>query len=306
MTDAIKYPENFDKYPQNVKDIIEKDILTRGEDDPVRIAYNVSLQLHKGQKRKGIFKPDYITHPLQVYDLVKKCIESKCVGSEKFPDLDVTLVAALLHDGIEDYKKDDVKKYMALISAGMDPKDAGVNPYVAHEEAENIIKEAFSDRKFADKLLKLVHEVTNPAEFTDEVGKEISKIEWQVKKIKNVSTNAKLIKICDKTMSTVSNIEEVPNWRYKKLGDNIKESVAVVNAAQENVEKSDRYFPAVEHAAKIFNLVARGSKQILKGMKSDGIKAPPEHQVASFSLKIIEEMIETKNTKNKQNKTLGR
>jgi|CXWL01.1.fsa_nt_gi hypothetical protein len=316
MTDAIKYPENFDKYPQNVKDIIKDDILQRGkrnitnrdEKKIMRKAYLLAVELHKGQTRKGPEKPDYITHPLQVYDLVHKCIGN----DETLPDRGVLLAAALLHDGVEDYKEDEVKKYLKLIEAGKDPKtvkpeDAGINPLLARQEAIAKIREAYPNKEFADKLLKLINEVTNPVDFgTTEDGKMISKTEWQEDRMRDASVQAKLIKICDKTMSAVSNIEEVPNWDYDKIRDKISKSMNVVSAANENVRKDDRYYPAVEHATKIFNLVAKGSNDILKDMRESGIEIPPKHQFASFSLKIIREMIRTGNTENKSLDQLGR
>lgn len=311
MTEATKYPENFDKYPQNVKDIIEKDILKRGEDSvedrAVRKAYLLAMKLHDGQERGGLAKPDYITHPLQVYDLVHKCIGN----DETLPDRGVLLAAALLHDGVEDYKKYEIKKYLKLIEAGKDPKtvkpaEAGIDPLVARREAIDKIREAYPNKEFADKLLNLINEVTNPVDFGTVDGKRITKNKWQTDRMKEASVQAKLIKICDKNMNAVSNIEEVPHWNYDRIRDNISKSVVVVYAASDNVKKDDKYYPAVEHATKIFNLVARGSQDILREMRKGGIEIPPKHQFASFTLKVIREMINTGNTTSKSLDQLGR
>ncbi len=307
MTQATQYPKNFDKYPKNVKEIIEKDILKRSEDSVVRRAYFLATELHDGQKRKGIDEPDHITHSLQVYDLVHKCIGD----DETLPDRDVLLAASLLHDGIEDYKEDEIKKYLKLLEKGVDPKtvkpeEVGINPLVARQQAIEKIRKAYPNEEFADKLLKLVGEVTNPVDFGTVDGKIISKTKWQADKMKGASVHANLIKICDKTMSAVSNIEEVPHWNYDRIRNNISKSVVVVYAASDNVKKDDKYYPAVEHATKIFNLVAKGSQNILREMREGGIEIPPKHQFASFTLKVIREMIRTGNTENKSLDQLGR
>ncbi|MEQ1705505.1 MAG: hypothetical protein ABL867_05975 [Rickettsiales bacterium] len=315
MEKPVKYPENIDKYPHNVRDIIRNDILKRGvgsialrdEKKIIRRAYLLAVEFHDGQTRKGLQKPDYITHPLQVYDMVHKCIGD----NEKIPDRSVLLAAALLHDGIEDYKKDEVKKYLKLIEAGKDPKtmpesEAGINPLVARQEAINKVREAFPNKEFADKLLKLIDDVTNPIDYSIKDGKLISKTKWQSDKIKNASMPAKLIKICDKTMSSVSNIEEVPNWNYDKVRNNLSQSSVVVMAAQENVNKNDIFYPSIEYAAKVFNLVERGSMEILTQMIKSGAEIPPKEQFASFTFKIIDEMIRTGNTDQKSLNKLGR
>ena len=316
MTKTGKYPENIDKYPHNVRDIIKNDILKRDESNIarrdekkiMRKAYILALKLHDGQTRKGLKKPDYITHPLQVYDMVHKCIGN----NEEIPDRSVLLAAALLHDGIEDYKKDEVKKYLKLIEAGKDPKtmpesEAGINPLVARQKAIDKVREAFPDTAFADKLLKLIDEVTNPVDYNNvKDGKFTSKTKWQIDRIKDASMPAKLIKICDKTMSTVSNIEEVPDWDYDKVRNNLSQSSVVVIAAQENVNKKDMLYPSIEYATKVFNLVERGSMEILAQMIKSGVEIPPKEQFASFTFKIIDEMIRSGNTDQKSLNKLGR
>ena len=294
MTDTTEinkeYPKNFATYPQNVKDIIEKDILKREEGDPVRIAYDIAIKMHDGYTRKGIEKLDYITHSLQVYDLVKRCIANNSISVSK-KDREIILAASILHDSVEDYKKKE--------------RESGeISPILAALEAEDILHDGFyfnvnldywddwNRGKNIKNVINLVFELTNKLEFLDDKGNKISKIEWQVDHIAKASDAAKLIKICDKTMSSVSNIEEVPKWNYKKLTTNIKESREVVDAAQIDVKN-----PAITYAAKIFNMVASASENILDSMKKDKMKIPPKHPIASFSLKIIEEMIRTGNDK---------
>lgn len=186
-----------DTYPESIQNILNKDILLREEGNPVRIAYNLALELHDGQKRKGMEELAYVTHPLKVYNLAKRCVDISV------PDRNVTLAASLLHDAIEDYRQEDIKS-------------GRIEAQTARNEAAAKIRAGFSDKKFAEKVLKIVAEVTNPVEFTNEKGEIISKKEWQVKHVKNISNQGKFIKICDQTLNVAAGVEEVPNWDYKK------------------------------------------------------------------------------------------
>lgn len=263
---------NAPEYPEYVKDIINKDILRRDSNDHVRIAYQIALQLHKGQKRKGIDKPDYITHPLQVYDLTNRCLLRNIANK------DVALAAALLHDGIEDYKQDEIK-------AGTIPAQE------AREEAVAIIRSKFSDDNFTEKLLFVLNALTNPVEFRDKNGNPISKTEWQVQNIRTATPEAKLIKICDKTMNIASSVEEVPNWNYEELLKNAANSKQVVAAAKENTLPHSPYNSPITLASKIYTHVAEGKIELLNEMLGDGREIPPKTPIMSFSFQTIINMI---------------
>ncbi|MEQ1789908.1 MAG: HD domain-containing protein, partial [Rickettsiales bacterium] len=255
-----------------------KDILTRDKTDVVRIAYNLALELHDGQKRKGIDKYDHITHSLQVYDLVSRVVPR---GT---PKRDVVLAAALLHDGIEDYKNGDAKAVL-------------IDTQAARAEAVDKIKAAFPDKKFSEKLLEIVGEVTNPIEFTDKKGEIISKRDWQVEHIKNVSSQAKLIKVCDQTMNVISSIEEVPDWNYKRVTNYANKATAVVNAVKESNKTKETYFPFVAQAVKIYDKVSSQCQEILDNMNKEGESIPPNRAHASISLRTIILEINNENKK---------
>ena len=260
--------EGTDKYPEAVQNILDRDILKRDKNDPVRIAYNLALDLHDGQKRKGLEEQDYITHPLRVYNLVKRCID------RNIPDRNVTLAATLLHDAIEDYKKEDIKS-------------GGINAEVARHEATAKIRSAFTDKKIADKVLQIVEEVTNPISFTNKKGETISKKEWQVKHVRDISNQGKLIKICDQTANVISNIEEVPNWNYDRIISYADKATAVVTAARENIKERDRYVPAVGYAARIYDKVAAQCQEIFDDMRKNGDPIPPSSPRVSIPIKTI-------------------
>ncbi len=268
------------EYPAYVNEIISEDILKRDENDPVRIAYRIAVDLHQGQKRKGIDEMDYITHPLQVYDLVSRCLPIN------IKNRDVTLAAALLHDTIEDYKKDEIK-------SGKTSEDD------ARAEAIKIIESRFTNKDLVKKILYTLHDLTNPVEFMDKNGEKTSKTEWQVEHIKTASQNAKLIKICDKTLNIVSNIEEVPNWDHEKLLENSRNSKAVVDAAKVNIRENDEYYKPIILASKIYDHVAEEKFNLLEEMIKDGRQIPPKHQTMSFSFRTIMAMISQENTINR-------
>ena len=85
-----KHKEKWEEYYDIIKDFATKNNLKN-----TKIALDVAVQLHKGQKRKG--GQPYIIHPLEVtLYLIYLGIKD-----------DVTLAAALLHDVIEDCLKDN-------------------------------------------------------------------------------------------------------------------------------------------------------------------------------------------------------
>ncbi len=271
------------EYPQYVNHIINGDILKREKDDPVRIAYFLAVQLHEGQYRKGIDKLDYITHPVQVYDLVNRCLP------RNIKNKDVTLAASLLHDVIEDYKKEEIK-------SGSTTEES------ARKEVIGIIESKFDDKNFAKKLIFSLHELTNPKEFRDSDGNSITKTQWQVQHIGIASPNTKLIKICDKTMNIVSNIEEVPNWNYDKLMENSQNSKAVVDAAKKNITNENPYYGAINLASGIYSHVANGKMALLSDMLKDNRNIPPQMPIMSFSFNSIIAMVKNELQNNMVNR----
>ena len=264
-----EYKSKYDRYLRNIVNDIMR------ENDNVKKALFVAVDLHTGQTRQGINNLPYITHPIQVYDMVKRCIGNRKI-SDNDSDRDVLLSAALLHDGLEDYKKADVK-------AGK------LDHELAREQAIDVIKSKYTDKKFADKVVKLILEITNPVQFTDEEGKEITKTEWQINHIPQTSDQAKLLKICDKTVNIVSDINEVPkDSTYATEYKYIEKQTSVVEAAMKGKnEISLKYVPSISTAYKIHNLAAESCKYILQNMESCGKPFPPTKPVAFIHLSDI-------------------
>jgi|GEM_PF-3827966 len=252
------------KYPENVKDIIEKDILDpkREPNDPILIAYNLAKQMHEGQKRDGGL--DYITHPVQVYDMVKQCI-----GNSKVYDKNVTLAAALLHDAIEDHMQAETKRYKELQDAGMteDPllDITPLNPKDARADAVKIIQNNFPNPEFARKLIELLDELTNPVKFKDSEHKR----SLQIAKMKKASGPAKLIKICDQTTNVASDINERSNLDldYDQVIKFANKATGVVKAAYDStmaqkgvhakpiIIAANAYFKISDEALDIFKMI---------------------------------------------------
>jgi hypothetical protein len=284
--------ENAEKYPEKVRDILYKDIFQRGENDPVRLAYELAVKMHEGEKRKGKDALDYITHPLQVYDMVKKCI-----GDDPVIDKDLTLAAALLHDAVEDApKKSAGIKEVARMNAVVKIQGAFINL---------VNKGNLNDSKFPDKLVHLLTELTNPVEVMDSEKKRA----YQVGKARTAQANVNLIKICDQTLNVISNIEERPlGWDYRRLIDYTNKATAVVKAAVRSIDESDKhkmmsrvdpeyaeyakeinasYTRAVKLAGRVYSDVSDAELEILKNMRTAGKMIPPENPVATFSMEQL-------------------
>ncbi len=265
--------ENAEKYPEKVRDILYKDIFMRPDDDPVRLAYEVASEMHKGQKRKGLEELDYITHPLQVYDMVKKCI-----GDDKVPNKDVTLAASLLHDAVEDYKKENKDRQLVRKEAIGKIEDEFIR-LITQGRLKNV--------QFAEQLVNTVTELTNPIK---EMGKE-EKRKYQVDKARTALANVKLIKICDQTLNIISNIEEVPPWDYHRLIEYTNKATAVVKSALKSIEDNEgadsAYSKAVKLAWRVYSDVSDEELRILKNMRSAGKPIPPEYHVATFSMEAL-------------------
>lgn len=266
MKPVIKYPENFSTYPQNVKDIIGNDLLRREPNDPVRMAYELAESIHQGQKRDSGL--DYITHPVQVYDMVNRCI-----GNSKVYDKNVTLAAALLHDAVEDYMRAETKRYKELEEAGMshDPllDSDPIHPQDARGAAVRLIQNNFPNPEFAGKLIKLLDELTNPIKFADSEDKRAK----QIIKMKTASGPAKLVKVCDQATNVASDVNERSSWDYNEVIKFANKATGVVKAAYDSamaqkgvhakpiIIAADAYFKISEEALDIFKKV-KPHKQI--------------------------------------------
>jgi len=286
--------ENAEKYPEKVRDILFKDIFQRPESDPVRIAYDLAVEMHAGLTRKGEDKLDYITHPLQVYDMVKKCI-----GDDPVIDKDLTLAAALLHDAVEDAPKKSTEiKEVARMKAIVKIQGAFI---------KLVNKGHLNDAEFPNKMVDLLTDLTNPAET---MGSE-EKRAYQVSKASTAQANVNLIKICDQTLNIISNIEERPQgWDYRRLIDYTNKATAVVKAAVRSIDEGDKhkdmsvvdpeyaeyvkeinttYARAAKLAGRVYSDVSDEELRILKNMRTAGKPIPSPVPVAFFSMEQLVE-----------------
>jgi len=237
----IEIPEN---YPEFVKRVLRDDIAKREENDPVRKAYELANEMHKGARRgKAEDSQEYITHPLSTYDLVRRCVDTN------MPERDVIFAASLLHDGIEDYKPQ------------------GIEGEAAREAARVKVREKFSDNnEFKNSLLVILEELTNPIEYKDEGGKKIDKPQWQIDHIAKASHEAKLVKICDQTTNLMSFIDEnLPEWSPEKAMPYIKKADDVTQSAYESAEKTNSLYPAICKAHAMFKRVKETVSEAKKG-----------------------------------------
>jgi hypothetical protein len=221
---------------------------------------------------------------VQVYDFVNRVLVRS--GNVTKDEREVILAASLLHDGIEDYKKDEVKSgKIKPIGAVLDAEDTIIHRFVQEVSPRSYKK--------VDDMIDLVFELTNKLEFKDDKDNKITKIDWQVDHIAQASTSAKLIKIADKTLNIMANIEEVPDWKYEALIKYVDEQTKVVRAAENSVRSDDKLAPAVLHAAKVYHFVAEHYKEIFDNMQKAGKKFPPDNAVAHLSLQEIDKYIAT-------------
>mgnify|MGYP001411254027 CR=1 FL=1 len=255
------YPKNFATYPQNVKDIIENDLLKREKNDPVRIAYDLAERMHQNQKRDSGL--DYITHPVQVYDMVNRCI-----GKAPVYNKDVTLCAALLHDAIEDYMQAETKRYKELQEAGMteDPflDIAPIHPKDARSAAVRLIQNNFPDPDFADPLIKLLDHLTNPTQFKDKDHKR----KVQIDKMQKASPPAKLIKICDQATNVVSDVNEKTEINYDEVVTFANKATGVVKAIfSSEIKQKGVYTKPITAAANAYFKMSEEALDIFKKIK---------------------------------------
>lgn len=128
-----------------------------------------AAQKHRHQRRKDVHASPYINHPIQLAD------ELTCVG--KVEDI-ATLVAAVLHDTIED----------------------------TQTTFEELVQH------FGDEIAHIVLEVTD-----DDSLSKADRKRLQVEKAPSISRKAKLVKLADLITNVYDVLyNDSPNWPFEK------------------------------------------------------------------------------------------
>jgi guanosine-3',5'-bis(diphosphate) 3'-pyrophosphohydrolase len=165
--------------------------------DLVRLfdALNFSAEKHRNQHRKGVEASPYINHPIEVAHVLVK---------EGAVEDETTLIAALLHDTIED-------------------TDA------TREEVEV---------KFGEEIIDLVMEVTDDKRLEKEERKAL-----QVKHAPQLSRRAKVFKIADKICNIREILERPPrDWTLERKQEYLDWSRRVVEGCRGSNENLERCF----------------------------------------------------------------
>ena len=165
--------------------------------DLVRLfdALNFSAEKHRNQHRKGVEASPYINHPIEVAHVLVK---------EGAVEDETTLIAALLHDTIED-------------------TDA------TREEVEV---------KFGKEIIDLVMEVTDDKRLEKEERKAL-----QVKHAPQLSRRAKVIKIADKICNIREILERPPrDWTLERKQEYLDWSRRVVEGCRGSNKNLERCF----------------------------------------------------------------
>ena len=158
-------------------------------------ALNFSAEKHRSQHRKGMDAAPYINHPIGVAHVLVK---------EGGVEDEITLIAALLHDTIE---------------------DTGATL----EEIEE---------KFGKAVVDLVMEVTDDKT----LGKHVRK-ERQVNHAPHLSKRAKMIKIADKVCNIRDILERPPHdWSLERKQDYLDWSRRVVDGCRGGNADLERCF----------------------------------------------------------------
>ncbi|MCG8410724.1 MAG: HD domain-containing protein [Bacteroidales bacterium] len=160
-----------------------------------------AAERHKDQTRKGKSNIPYINHPIEVAHVLSSFGETEY-------DL---LIAAFLHDVIEDTVKNDIEK----------------------ENLKNDIR-----KQFGSNVLEIVLEVSDNKSLSYKERKKL-----QVINTPNLSDSAKKIKIADK----ICNILDIKNrppekWSNQRKLEYLKWAKSVVNGAVGLNKKLDQYF----------------------------------------------------------------
>jgi len=165
--------------------------------DLVRLfgALNFSAEKHRYQHRKGMDASPYINHPIAVAHVLVK---------DGGVEDEATLIAALLHDTIED-------------------TDA------TREEVAEV---------FGKEIADLVMEVTDDKRLEKHVRKEL-----QVRDAPHLSNRAKTIKIADKICNIHDILETPPNgWSLDRKREYLDWSRRVVDGCRGRNENLERCF----------------------------------------------------------------
>lgn len=161
----------------------------------LRAAFKVAERAHANQSRLKI-DPEiqYISHPIMVYDIMRKL-------GENDPEV---LAAAILHDAIEDhsvFRANDVELgdvfSKALSEEGIE--EVSKTPKKREVDERDLNGKNY---KIVDHVMKLCRQVTNPAVYGGDGIKE----NHQHERIKEMSFNAKKIKIADQAASLICNL----------------------------------------------------------------------------------------------------
>ena len=166
-------------------------------------AASFAAQKHSFQKRKGNDAAPYINHPLEVVNILAN------VG--KVEDYDV-LIAALLHDTIEDTK-------------------------TTEEEITKL---------FGETVCGYVLEVTD-----DKTLPKAERKRLQIEHAPHLSTGAKLIKLGDK-ISNIRDVSENPpdDWSKQRRVEYIEWGEKVINGLRGTNEGLEKHFDELIESAK--------------------------------------------------------
>ena len=166
-------------------------------------ALEYAAEMHRDQRRKGAEASPYINHPIQVARVLAD------VGA--VTDLP-TLMAALLHDTIEDTKT----------------------------EKKDLIE------RFGAEVAELVEEVTDDKSLDKDVRKQ-----RQVEHAPHLSDRAKMIKIADKICNVTDIAEKPPaDWDLARRRSYFSWATAVVDGCRGvNAELEDCFDSSVQRSA---------------------------------------------------------
>ena len=143
-------------------------------------ALEFAREKHKGQMRKNNTPVEYITHPINVANLVKKYANN----AENIDDL---VSSAYLHDTLEDTNT----TYEELIC------------------------------NFGNLISNLVKELTN----NDVLKKEIGKTKYLSMKMKSMSEDALIIKLCDR----LDNVSSLYDTNKAFIDKYLRETISILN-----------------------------------------------------------------------------
>lgn len=173
-------------------------------------ALKFAKEKHKGQYRKGKKPKEYITHPINVANLVKKYKESHKIDS--------LVAAAYLHDTIED-------------------TDTTYYDLVKH---------------FGFLVASLVNELTSDKELQRELGKT----KYLAIKMKNMSSWALVIKLCDRLDNVYSLVDVDEEFRNKY----VNETIYILNFIINNRKLTNTHIAIIKDIINILNIIIKHSK----------------------------------------------